>query len=163
LLSWPACVPQWCCVPQVCGVDDATYLWWVLRGVCPGLLAPRRTTEKAFVAVVQEAYIQAMGMSGIFKSQVSRLCQDIDERGHAFQERALECSWPYLWLDVTCLRSLRGCTGGMSRGGSRHGRQPRGVLRAVGGVGLDRRSPRNSGRRFCAASFAVAASRASNW
>src|SRR5438876_802179 len=62
----------------------------------PGFLEPRRTAEKALTAVIQEAYIQgvstrsvdelvkAMGMSGISKSQVSRLCEEIDERVQAF-------------------------------------------------------------------------------
>ncbi len=83
----------------------------------PGFLEPRRTTERALVAVVQEAYIQgvstrrvdelvqAMGMSGISKSQVSRLCQEIDERVQAFLKRPLEGNWPYLWLDATYIRS----------------------------------------------------------
>jgi putative transposase len=65
----------------------------------PGFLEPRRTAEKALAAVVQEAYIQgvstrsvdelvkAMGMTGISKSQVSRLCAEIDERVNAFLER----------------------------------------------------------------------------
>src|ERR687895_1194749 len=65
----------------------------------PGFLEPRRMAEKALVAVIQEAYIQgvstrsvddlvkALGMSGISKSQVSRLCQEIDERVNAFLER----------------------------------------------------------------------------
>ena len=54
----------------------------------PSFLDPRKSSEQALVAVVQEAYVkgistrkvEAMGMSGISKSQVSRLCQDIDER-----------------------------------------------------------------------------------
>ena len=83
----------------------------------PGFLEPRRASEKALVAVVQEAYIQgvstrsvdelvqAMGMSGISKSQVSRLCQEMDERVGAFLERPLEGTWPYLWLDATYIRS----------------------------------------------------------
>src|SRR3974377_942274 len=62
----------------------------------PGFLEPRRIAEKALTAVIQEAYIQgistrsvddlvkALGMSGISKSQVSRLCEEIDERGEAF-------------------------------------------------------------------------------
>ena len=65
----------------------------------PGFLEPRRAGEKALAAVIQEAYIQgvstrsvdelvrAMGMSGISKSQVSRLCADIDERVNAFLNR----------------------------------------------------------------------------
>ena len=72
--------------------------------------------EKALTAVIQEAYIQgistrsvddlvkAMGMSGISKSQVSRLCQEIDERVTAFLERPLEGDWPYVWIDATYLK-----------------------------------------------------------
>src|SRR3979409_1527209 len=68
----------------------------------PGFLEPRRLAEKALTAVVQEAYIQgistrsvddlvkAMGMSGISKSQVSRLCEEIDERVNAFLDRPIE-------------------------------------------------------------------------
>jgi len=82
----------------------------------PALLEPRRTAEKALVAVVQEAYIQgvstrsvdalvqAMGMTGISKSQVSRLCGDIDERVSAFLNRPLEGDWPYLWIDATYVK-----------------------------------------------------------
>lgn len=82
----------------------------------PGFLEPRRTAEKALTAVVQEAYVQgvstrsvdelvkAMGMTGISKSQVSRLCGEIDERVNAFLERPLEGDWPYLWIDATYVR-----------------------------------------------------------
>jgi putative transposase len=82
----------------------------------PGFLEPRRTGEKALAAVIQEAYIQgvstrsvdelvkAMGMSGISKSQVSRLCADIDERVHAFLNRPIEGDWPYLWIDATYMK-----------------------------------------------------------
>ena len=82
----------------------------------PCFLEPRRTAEKALVAVIQEAYIQgistrnvdelvkAMGMTGISKSQVSRLCADIDERVNAFLERPIEGDWPYLWLDATYIK-----------------------------------------------------------
>src|SRR5689334_4305022 len=45
-----------------------------------------------------------MGLSGISKSRVSRLCKDIDERVNAFLERPLEGEWPYLWLDATYLK-----------------------------------------------------------
>ena len=44
-------------------------------------------------------------MSGISKSQVSRLCQDIDQRVGRFLERPLSGQWPYLWLDATYLKS----------------------------------------------------------
>jgi transposase-like protein len=82
----------------------------------PGFLEPRRMSEKALTAVIQEAYIQgistrsvdelvkAMGMSGISKSQVSELCQEIDARVNAFLERPLEGEWPYLWLDATYVK-----------------------------------------------------------
>jgi putative transposase len=82
----------------------------------PGFLEPRRAGEKALAAVIQEAYIQgvstrsvdelvkAMGMSGISKSQVSRLCAEIDERVHAFLDRPIEGDWPYLWIDATYMK-----------------------------------------------------------
>ena len=82
----------------------------------PGFLEPRRTAEKALTAVIQEAYIQgistrsvddlvkAMGMSGISKSQVSRLCEEIDERVQAFLGRPIEGDWPYLWIDATYVK-----------------------------------------------------------
>ena len=82
----------------------------------PGFLEPRRMAEKALTAVVQEAYIQgvstrsvddlvqAMGMSGISKSQVSRLCGEIDDKIQSFLDRPLEGDWPYLWLDATYLK-----------------------------------------------------------
>ena len=86
----------------------------------PPFLEPRRMTEKALVAVIQEAWIggvstrrvddlvQAMGLSGISKSQVSKLCKDIDERVMAFLERPLDGEWPYLWLDATYLKQREG-------------------------------------------------------
>src|SRR5215831_234140 len=82
----------------------------------PGFLEPRRMAEKALTAVIQEAYIQgistrsvdelvkAMGMSGISKSQVSRLCEEIDHRVKAFLERPIEGDWPYLWIDATYVK-----------------------------------------------------------
>ncbi len=82
----------------------------------PGFLEPRRMAEKALAAVVQEAYIQgvstrsvddlvqAMGMSGISKSQVSRLCGEIADKVRTFLERPLEGDWPYLWLDATYVK-----------------------------------------------------------
>jgi len=72
--------------------------------------------EKALTAVIQEAYIQgvstrsvddlvqAMGMSGISKSQVSRLCGEIDDKIRSFLDRPLEGDWPYLWLDATYVK-----------------------------------------------------------
>ena len=98
----------------------------------PGFLEPRKPVEKALVAVIQEAWIagvstrkvddlvQAMGMSGISKSSVSKLCVrhgsrtdgdpwlTIDERVGAFLGRTLEGEWPYLWLDATYLKVREG-------------------------------------------------------
>jgi transposase-like protein len=86
----------------------------------PPFLEPRKTSEKALVAVIQEAWIggvstrrvdelvQAMGLSGISKSTVSKLCRDIDERVTAFLDRPLQGEWPYLWLDATYLRQREG-------------------------------------------------------
>jgi putative transposase len=86
----------------------------------PSFLDPRRASEKALVAVIQEAYIQgvstrsvddlvkSMGMSGISKSQVSRLCEDIDGRVKTFLERPLEGSWPHLWIDATYIKVREG-------------------------------------------------------
>lgn len=86
----------------------------------PPFLEPRKTSEKALVAVIQEAWIggvstrrvddlvQAMGLAGISKSTVSKLCKEIDERVNAFLDRPLEGEWPYLWLDATDLRQREG-------------------------------------------------------
>lgn len=82
----------------------------------PGFLEPRRMAEKALTAVIQEAYVQgistrsvddlvkAMGMEGISKSQVSRLCGEIDEKVQGFLNRPLEGDWPYLWIDATYVK-----------------------------------------------------------
>lgn len=82
----------------------------------PGFLEPRRMAEKALTAVIQEAYVhgistrsvddlvQAMGMSGISKSQVSRLCVEIDDKVQTFLNRPLEADWPYVWLDATYVK-----------------------------------------------------------
>src|SRR5918911_1235990 len=83
----------------------------------PAFLEPRRTAEKALTAVIQEAYVQgistrsvdelvrAMGGTGISKSQVSRLCAEIDEKIAVFLNRPLEGDWPYLWLDATYVKT----------------------------------------------------------
>jgi len=86
----------------------------------PSFLEPRKVSERALVAVIQEAWIggvstrrvddlvQAMGLSGISKSTVSKLCKDIDERVNGFLARPLEGEWPYLWLDATYLKVREG-------------------------------------------------------
>ena len=82
----------------------------------PGFLEPRRMAEKALTAVIQEAYVhgistrsvddlvQAMGMSGVSKSQVSRLCEELDGKVKAFLDRPIEGDWPYLWIDATYVK-----------------------------------------------------------
>jgi putative transposase len=86
----------------------------------PPFLEARKTTEKALISMIQEAWIagvstrkvddlvQAMGLSGISKSQVSKLCKEIDERVGAFLKRPLDGDWPYLWLDATYLKVREG-------------------------------------------------------
>ena len=78
----------------------------------PSFLEPRRRSEQALVAVVQEAYVngvstrkvdrlvEALGLAGVSKDQVSRLCGGLDEQVTAFRERPLEAAYPYLWLDA---------------------------------------------------------------
>ena len=114
----------------------------------PGFLEPRRLAEKALTAVIQEAYIQgistrsvddlvkAMGMSGISKSQVSRLCGEIDERVQAFLDRPIEGEWPYLWIDATYVKVRAGRPHRLGGGHRRRRRQQR---RPARGAGHDRR------------------------
>ena len=82
----------------------------------PSLLEPRRRAEKALVAVVQEAFIhgvstrkvdelvQSLGMTGISKSEVSRLCSELDELVEAFRHRPLTNRYPYVWLDAKYIK-----------------------------------------------------------
>lgn len=85
-------------------------------GFIPSLLEPRKRAERALVSVVQEAYIQgvstrrvdelvkALGMDGISKSQVSRLCAELSEEVERFRTRVLTGTYPYVWLDATYLK-----------------------------------------------------------
>ena len=82
----------------------------------PSFLEPRSRSEKALVAVIQEAYVNGvstrkvdrlvtqLGLSGISRSAVSRLCAGLDEHVRLFRERPLEGAYPYLWLDATVER-----------------------------------------------------------
>src|SRR6478672_1703615 len=86
----------------------------------PGLLEPRKRAEQALVATVREAYVQgvstrkvddlvkALGLDGISKSQVSRLCQALDEEVERFRNRRLEGEYPDLWLDATFVKVREG-------------------------------------------------------
>jgi putative transposase len=78
----------------------------------PRWLEPRRRAEQALVAVVAEAYVQgvstrkvealvqSLGIAGISKSEVSRLCSVLDEQAQLFRPRRLDAVYPYLWLDA---------------------------------------------------------------
>jgi transposase-like protein len=78
----------------------------------PSFLEPRKRSEQALVAVVQEAYVngvstrkvdrlvEQLGLRGMSKDQVSRLCRGLDEQVRVFRERELEGAYPYLWLDA---------------------------------------------------------------
>jgi len=82
----------------------------------PSFLEPRRRAERALMAVIQTAYVQgvstrkvdalvqALGLSGVDKSKVSRICKELDEAVTAFRERPLEVAYPYLWLDALYLK-----------------------------------------------------------
>ncbi len=86
----------------------------------PSFLEPRRLAEKAIAAVVQEAYVhgvstrsvddlvRALGMDGVSRSQVSRLCEEIDDKVKPFLGRPIEGDWPYVWLDATYVKVRRG-------------------------------------------------------
>ena len=77
----------------------------------PSFLEPRKRSEQALVAVVQEAYVagvstrkvdqlvESLGLR-ISKSEVSRICAGLDEQVEAFRNRPLEGRYPYLWLDA---------------------------------------------------------------
>jgi transposase-like protein len=85
----------------------------------PTFLESRRLAEKALTAVIQEAYVQgistrsvddlvrSLGLEGVSKSQVSRLCGEIDERVRTFLNRPIEGEWPYVWLDATYVKARR--------------------------------------------------------
>ena len=85
----------------------------------PTFLEPRRLAEKALTAVIQEAYVQgistrsvddlvrSLGLEGVSKSQVARLCGEIDERVRTFLNRPIEGEWPYIWLDATYVKARR--------------------------------------------------------
>lgn len=82
----------------------------------PALLEPRRRAERALVAVVQEAYVQgvstrrvdelvqALGLQGVSKSQVSALCKELDTEVERFRTRELTAAYPYVWLDATFVK-----------------------------------------------------------
>lgn len=82
----------------------------------PSFLEPRRRAERALLAVIQTAYVegvstrkvdelvQALGLTGIDKSKVSRICKELDTAVAAFRERRFERAYPYVWLDALYLK-----------------------------------------------------------
>ena len=86
-------------------------------GYYPSFLEPRRRAERALLAVIQTAYVegvstrkvdelvQALGLTGIDKSEVSRICQELDTAVSAFRERHLEQAYPYVWLDALYVKA----------------------------------------------------------
>ena len=156
----------------------------------PPFLEPRKTSEKALVAVIQEAWVsgvstrrvddlvQAMGLAGISKSTVSKLCKDIDDRVNAFLDRPLTGEWPYLWLDATYLKQREGgrivsVAAIVAVAANTEGRREivggaaQGSTCAAGGIAAKgctsaRARRRRSGRRSSRA-WSVAACRESSW
>ena len=86
----------------------------------PSLLEPRRRVEQALLSVVQEAYVlgvstrkvetlvQALGLNGISKSEVSRVCGELDGEVNRWRRRPLNGRYPYLWLDATYVKVREG-------------------------------------------------------
>lgn len=86
----------------------------------PSLIEPRRRIDRAMLAVIQEAYVHgvstrkvddivtALGMTGISKSSVSRICSELDEMVSDFLSRPLLAGYPYVWLDATYLKAREG-------------------------------------------------------
>src|SRR4029434_11264424 len=131
----------------------------------PSLLEPRRRGERALAAVVQEAYVhgvstrkvdelmKALGLDGISKSEVSRVCAALDVEVEAFRSRRLEGEYPYVWLDATyhkvrhAGRGISMATGAAmgadGRGGAAGAWRGRGARR---GRGLLDRVPARAGR-----------------
>lgn len=91
----------------------------------PSLLEPRRRIDQALYAVIMEAYVSgvstrnvddlvaAMGIdTGISKSEVSRICERLDERVGAFRNRTLgHVEFPYVYLDATYVHVRDGALG----------------------------------------------------
>ncbi len=121
----------------------------------PSFLEPRRRAEKALLAVVHAAWhadayvegvstrkvdtlLQSLGLTGIDKSAVSRVCQALDAPVQAFRERPLEGDYPYVWLDATYVKV----------------RQNHRVV-SMAGVGVALNTPSGCGRRGSARYWAL--------
>ena len=96
---------QWSYGYQSCGKAATSQPSWSRAGW------PRRRSPRWFGAYVHgvstrsvDDLVKAMGMTGISKSQVSRLCEEIDEKVKAFLSHPIEGDWPYLWIDATYVK-----------------------------------------------------------
>jgi putative transposase len=119
----------------------------------PGFLEPRKVSQQALVACVQEAYVngvstrkvdrlvEALGLAGISKDQVSRLCRALGERVAAFRDRPVEGAYPYLWLDAKVEKGPRG----WPRATQGAGRRLRCAREGDPGGARDRRRPGRDG------------------
>lgn len=118
----------------------------------PSLLEPRRRAERALVSVVQEAYVagvstrkvddlvRALGLEGCSRSEVSRICRELDEAMERFRSRPLEGEYPYVWLDAKAVRvRYDGRVVPLSGGGSHWGTSGR----VQGSPGVQRRGQRD--------------------
>src|SRR4028118_888060 len=79
-------------------------IWSRLWGPPASPRARSRVYGRGCASGARRCLVQALGASGISKSQVSRLCAEIDERVNAFLARPIEGAWPYLWIDATYLK-----------------------------------------------------------
>jgi len=124
-------------------------------GYLPCFLEPRRRAERALLSVIQEAYahgvstrkvddlVQALGLEGVSKSEVSRICQELDEKMAQFRNRPLDGEYPYVWLDAKAVQPGAARAEGRAPGDFRCPRGPetghrrgaaRGGLAAVSGT-----------------------------
>jgi hypothetical protein len=87
----------------------------------PSLLEPRRRAERALAAVVAQCYVEgvstrrvddvarAMGLEGISKSQVSRICAELDDAVAAWRSRPLDAGpYPFVWIDALSMKVREG-------------------------------------------------------
>jgi putative transposase len=140
----------------------------------PSFLEPRRRSEQALVAVVQEAYVngvstrkvdrlvEALGLAGISKDSVSRLCGGLDEHVTAFRERPLDSSYPYLWLDAKVEKVRAGGRVEHRALVVAHGVDQAGQ-REIIGLDVGAAETEASGASSCTAWFAEASQASNSW
>jgi putative transposase len=120
---WPEVSAQWLSRPRLGDpgrhgrvahpeAADGFLFSGLSEAVANGRKSPDGGVEEAYVQGIStrpvDDLVKAMGISGISKSQVSRLCEEIDGKVKAFLDRPIEGDWPYLWIDATYLKVRRG-------------------------------------------------------